>query len=209
MSQLTKATIISLLLIFAVTSSGCKNKHLKTLGAIVAVGIAAKVIYDMYIDYKTEQTRNDNQVIKKYEAANTELPESPKLVQYNTQIAPGAVVSPGNTVSIQSSLEVVRSKHKEQLEIQEKIVIYDNNDPTKELKSLTKVVNQDTGRCGAFKNQFTFTLPKGMPQGVYPIKTTVIVDGVEFAPVQSQMQLVELESPLEHVSEKIMTAPAI
>jgi hypothetical protein len=29
-----------------------------------------------------------------------------------------------------------------------------------------------------------------MPQGVYPIKTTVIIDGKEYAPVENKMQLV-------------------
>ena len=55
---------------------------------------------------------------------------------------------------------------------------------------MVKAVNKDTKKCGAFENEFTFTLPKGMPQGVYPIKTAVIINGVESTQVDSRMQLV-------------------
>ncbi len=186
----TRLFTLLVVIVFALSTTGCKKKHLKTFAAIVAVGVAAKVIYDMIIDYRSEQTKNDNQVVNRYKKKHKELPDVPELLSYQTSIEPGAVVSPGNTISIQSSLEVVRSKYQENVEIQEKITIYDNQDNTKELKSLVKIVNQDTLKCGAFENQFTFTLPKGMPQGVYPIKTTIIVDGKEFSTKENKMQLV-------------------
>ncbi|NVJ62371.1 MAG: hypothetical protein HWE27_18430 [Gammaproteobacteria bacterium] len=182
--------IVLVLLAFLVTGTGCKKKHLKTIGALLAVGIAAKVIYDMVVDYRSEQTRNDKQVVDKYKQNFKELPKEPTLVKYESNLLPGSVINPGSAVSIKSSLEVVRGKDKEQVEIKEKITIYDNEDPTKELKSLVKSVNQDTARCGAFENEFTFTLPKGMPQGVYPVTTTVIIDGKELQPVEKKMQLV-------------------
>ncbi len=192
--------VISLAL---VTTTGCKKKDLKTLAAIIAVSVAAKIIYDMIIEHRAEQMKNDNQVVNKYKEQYKELPAEPALVNYETQIQPGAVVNPGNAVSIVSTLEVVRSKNKELIAIEEKIIIYDNQDPTKELKSLIKQVNQDTGKCGAFKNEFTFTLPKGMPQGVYPIKTAVIIDGKEYAPVENKMQLVVNDN---RVPEHLMIA---
>lgn len=178
------------------TTTGCKKKHLKTLGAIIAVSVAAKIIYDMIIEHRAEQMKNDNQVVNKYKEQYQNLPAEPALVNYETHIQPGSVVNPGNSVSIVSTLEVVRSKDKEQVSIEEKIIIYDNQDPTKELKSLVKQVNRDTGKCGAFKNEFTFTLPKGMPQGVYPIKTAVIIDGKEYAPLENKMQLVNNDDRL-------------
>ncbi|WMS86107.1 hypothetical protein [Pleionea litopenaei] len=172
-------------------TSGCKSKHLKTIGAIIAVGVAAKIIYDMVIAQRSEQTENDQKVVEKYKKEFKQLPAEPQLINYESSIMPGAVVNPGNSVSIQSSLEVVRGSTTELVEIKERITIYDNEDPTKPLKSLEKVINQETQKCGAFKNEFTFTLPKGMPQGVYPVTTTVIVDGKEFSAVQNKMQLVQ------------------
>ncbi len=190
MNTKIKYLTIALLCIFVMTGTGCKKKHLKTVGALIVAGVAAKIIYDMVIDYRTEQTSNDNQVVRKYKKQHKALPEEPQLVRYQSTIKPGAVVNPGKKISIQSTLEVVRSKDSEILQIQEKITIYDNEDPNKILKSLVKNVNSETNKCGAFNNAFTFTLPKGMPQGVYPIKTEVIVDGKAFEPVQSRMQLV-------------------
>jgi hypothetical protein len=182
-------TLVLLSLALA-TSTGCKKKHLKTIGAIIAVSIAAKIIYDMIIEHRAERVKDDNEVANQYKQHYRELPEEPTLVNYQTIIEPGSVVNPGKKVSVVSTLEVVPSKNKNEVAIEEKITIYDNQDPTKELKSLVKRVNQDTGKCGAFKNEFTFTLPQGMPQGVYPIKTTVIIDGKEYAPVENKMQLV-------------------
>ncbi|WP_196139722.1 hypothetical protein [Aliikangiella sp. G2MR2-5] len=209
--KFTKTTIIaiSILFIMSVAGMGCKSDNIKRIATVAAVAIAAKLLYDMYIDYKTEQTREDKQVVDKYKSQYNSLPDEPVLVSYESSIKPGEVVSAGNKISIQSSLEVVRGKAKETLEIKEQIIIYDNEDPTKELKSLVKVVNKESQRCGAFNNEFTFTLPKGMPQGVYPIKTKVIVDGKAFAPVDSRMQLVintNQEQPLEHAQYRLAKA---
>ncbi len=185
--------VISTLSIMLVTGVGCggmNSKRLRTIGAVIAVGIAAKLIYDMVIDYQTEQVSNENQVIDDYKKEHKQLPEEPVLVSYVSSLKPGDVVKVGSPISITSSLEVVRGSSKKDIEIKEKITIFDNEDHEKELKSLTKVVNKDTKACGAFENAFTFKLPKGMPQGIYPIKTFVIVDGKTFEPKENRMQLV-------------------
>lgn len=191
----SKTISILVVIAFLLSTTGCKKKHLKTIGALIVVGVAAKLIYDMIIEHRSEQTQNDRQVVNKYKDTHNELPDEPELLSYQTQVKPGGVINPGNKVSIISNLEVVRSKHKESFQIEEKITIYDNEDNSKELKSLVKVVNQDTQKCGAFENEFTFTLPKGMPQGVYPIKTSVIVDGKEYQVVENKMQLVYQSQP--------------
>ncbi|NVJ50613.1 MAG: hypothetical protein HWE13_13610 [Gammaproteobacteria bacterium] len=193
-TQYSRLSVVLLLSLALATTTGCKKKHIKTFMAIVAVSVAAKIIYDMAIEQRSEQTENDKQVVNKYKEQHSELPDEPQLLAYQTNIMPGSIINPGNSVSIQSSLEVVRGRDSSVVEIKERITIYDNKDPDLELKSLEKVVNQDTNRCGAFKNEFTFTLPKGMPQGVYPIKTTVIVDGKEFQVVENKMQLVSIDS---------------
>ncbi len=192
----TNSLTFGILFIFIVSGMGCgvSNKKLKTLGAIIVVGIAAKLIYDMVIDYKTEQTSNENQVINKYKKTHKTLPKTPVLVAYESSIKPGDLVTAGNKISVSSSLEVVRGQNKATIVIQEKVTIFDNEDNNKELKSMVKVVNQETQKCGGFKNEFTFTLPKGMPQGVYPVTTTIIIDGKEFSPVNNKMQLVINES---------------
>ena len=205
-SQLNKNQLIAVFLsITLATTAGCglDSKRLKQIGTIVAIGIAAKLIYDMVVDYKTKQVTSEDEVIDRYVKTHKQLPEEPVLVTYESSIKPGEVVSVGNDISIQSKLEVVRSASSRTVDIQEKITIYDNEDHSKELKSLTKPVNDESKTSGSFENEFTFKLPKGMPQGIYPVKTEVIVDGKAFEPVNSQMQLVyfeELSNPSQLVA---------
>jgi len=184
--------ISSVLAVCLLTTAGCgiSNKRLKQIGAIVVVGIAAKLIYDMVVDYQSKQVNDEGEVVARYKKAHGGLPDEPVLVTYESNIQPGEVVTAGNDISIQSKFEVVRSQSSRKLEIKEKITIFDNEDTSKELKSLTKIVNKDSHASGAFENEFTFKLPKGMPQGIYPVRTAVIVDGKEYAPVNSQMQLI-------------------
>lgn len=184
----TLATISICLMLL--TNLGCKRDQLKTLGAIVVVAVAAKIIYDMVIEHETQQVTNEKEVIEKYKKSHKNLPPEPTVVAYNSSIQPGDVVKVGKDISIVSRLEVVRGTQSQTLEIQEKIIIFDNEDNTKEIKSLTKTVNQETGRSGEFANEFKFKLPKGMPQGIYPIKTQVIIDGKAQPPVENKMQLV-------------------
>ena len=194
MNSLAKILSIPLLCLVLATNIGCKNDHLKTIGAIIVVGIAAKIIYDMSIEHETQQITNEKEVINKYKQIHNTLPPEPTLVTYHTSIEPGEVVKVGNDISVNSTLEVVRGTNSQLVDIQEKIIIYDNEDHNKEIKSFTKPVNQETQRSGAFANQFKFTLPEGMPQGVYPIKTQVIIDGKASAPFENQMQLVHHDS---------------
>lgn len=185
--------ITGLLAITLLTTTGCggvSSKRWKQIGTVVAIGIAAKLIYDMVVDYESKQINDEREVVERYKKAHGSLPSQPVLVNYESTIKPGGVVTAGYDISIQSKLEVVRSAASRNVDIQEKIIIFDNEDNSKELKSLTKVVNKATNSSGAFANEFTFKLPKGMPQGIYPVQTTVIVDGKAFAPVNSQMQLI-------------------
>ena len=175
-----------------VTAAGCgiSNKRLKQIGAVVAIGVAAKLIYDMVVDYQSKQVNDEGEVVDRYIETHGSLPPEPVLVNYESSIKPGEVATAGNDISIQSKLEVVRGADTRTVDIQEKITIFDNEDTSKELKSLTKPVNTSSKKSGSFENEFTFKLPKGMPQGVYPVQTTVIVDGKAQPSRNSRMQLV-------------------
>ena len=189
---LTNTLTVLTLAAMLTTTAGCglKSKDLKRLGAIVAIGIAAKIIYDMVIEHETQQVTNEKEVIDNYKKAHASLPSEPTLISYESSIEPGGVVNVDKDISIVSKLEVVRSLDSQTVDIQERIIIFDNEDNNKEIKSFTKTINQETKRSGAFANEFKFKLPKGMPQGVYPIKTQVIIDGKALPPVENKMQLV-------------------
>lgn len=184
------ALFMAVILLFTAGCGGISSKRWKQIGTVVAVGIAAKLIYDMVVEYQSQQVNDESQVVTRYKEQYGSLPLQPVLVDYASSIRPGKVVTAGKQISIVSNLEVVRGASSRNVDIQEKITIFDNEDNSKELKSLTKVVNEQTKASGAFQNEFTFKLPKGMPQGVYPVRTTVIVDGIAQTPVDSQMQLI-------------------
>ncbi len=194
LSQILLIGLVSVSLMFGSGCGGLSSKRLKQIGAVVVIGVAAKLIYDMVVDYQSKQVNDESEVVKKYKLAHGDLPDAPELVAYESSIQPGDVVTAGNDISILSKLEVVRSANTRTLKIEEKITIFDNEDSSKELKSFTKIVNSETNASGAFENEFTFQLPKGMPQGIYPVKTEIIVDGKAYAPVNNQMQLVKLET---------------
>lgn len=170
---------------------GCKNReHLLAAAKIAAVAVAVKYIADMIIEQRAKKVSDEERVITDYKNNHDSLPDKPQAATYTTNTLPGSVVQPGKKVVIQSDIVVVPGREQKETHIQERLAIFDNEDNTKELKSLTKDVNDDTKRGGRYTNEFTFTLPEGLPQGVYPIKTTLILNGEEKETINNNLQLV-------------------
>ncbi len=167
-----------------------KNETMKSVGKVAVVVGASALVYNMAVSFKTEQTSIEATVISNYKKTHASLPSSPLVTLYSSNLKPGKIVKVGKEVSIVSTLEVVPGKNSKKISIQEKLSIYDNEDNSKVLKTLTKNVNSKTQQSGSFKNEFRFTLPIGMPQGIYPIKTVIILDKKEQKPVDNTMQLV-------------------
>lgn len=170
---------------------GCKNReHLLAVAKVAAVAVAVKYIADMVIEHRASKVADEDGVVADYKKQNDALPEKPVASVYKTSTLPGSVVQPGKKVLIQSDIVVVPGRNEPQTLIQEKLAIYDNEDNTKELKSLTKDVNEGTKRAGHYTNEFSFTLPEGLPQGIYPIKTTLLLNGEETQSSSADIQLV-------------------
>ncbi len=173
------------------SDQGCKNKeHLKAAAKVAAVAVAAKVIADMVVEYQTQKVSDESKVIAEYKEKYKTLPPKPVASMYTTQTLPGKVVEPGKKVKIQSEIEVVPGSQQKEALIEERISIFDNEDNTKELKNMTKQVNAQTKRGGRYKNEFSFQLPEGLPQGVYPIKTDLLIDGQAAKSANNDIQLV-------------------
>ena len=167
-----------------------KEENLKTGAKVIAVGIAAKIIYDMVVNYNSSQIGTEEQAVANYKKRHKTLPAEPQVVEYSSSVKPGEVVKAGKEVMVASSLVVIPGQDGKPVDIQEKIEIFDNENNKESIKSLAKPVNEKTKKSGSFKNEFKFTLPLGMPQGVYPIKTEVLVNGKAFNPTKNKMQLV-------------------
>ncbi len=170
---------------------GCKNRErLKAAARVAAVAVAVTLITKMIIKHRSERIAKEEQVAEEYKTKNQNLPAEPVATKYQTKTLPGNVVAPGQEVIIQSDIVVVPgTRHKTAL-IEERIAIYDNEDNTKELKNFTKPVNENTKAGGRYKNEFTFTLPEGLPQGVYPIKTELLLNGEVVDTANNDIQLV-------------------
>lgn len=178
-------------------SQDCKNKaQIENAAKVVAIGAAAKLVHDMVISFKSDQTDSESAVVKKYKQKYNQLPAAPLVYAYKSSLKPGSVIKAGKEVSVESVVEVVPGINSKTLKIQEKIDIFDSEDNKKVLKSLVKTVNGASGKSGAFKNKFSFSFPVGMPEGVYPIKTHVLVDKKAFKPEKNKLQLVLRVNPM-------------
>lgn len=170
---------------------GCKNReHLKAVAKVAAVAVAVTLITKMVIKHRSERLAKEKQVADEYKAQNNSLPTEPMATEYVTKTLPGSVVEPGKEVIIQSDIVVVPGTKQKTALIEERIAIYDNEDNTKELKNFTKPVNEKTKRGGRYQNEFSFTLPEGLPQGVYPIKTELLLNGKVVDSSDNDIQLV-------------------
>jgi len=169
----------------------CKNRqHLLAVAKVAAVAVAAKYIVDMVVEHKAKKLADEKAVAKDYKDQHTSLPEKAEASVYTTTTEPGNVVQPGKKVVIKSDIVVVPGRDEKDTVIQERMAIFDNEDHEKELKSLTKNVNEGTKRAGHYTNEFSFTLPEGLPQGVYPIKNTLLINGEEIQSANNDLQLV-------------------
>lgn len=170
---------------------GCKNReHLKAAAKIAAVAVAVTLITKMVIKHRSERITKEEQVTEEYKTQNKMLPAEPIATEYITKTLPGSVVEPGKEVIIQSDIVVVPGTQQKTTLIEERITIYDNEDNTKELKNFTKPVNEETKSGGRYQNEFSFTLPEGLPQGVYPIKTELLLNGKVAGNSNNDIQLV-------------------
>jgi len=169
----------------------CKKKErMKAVAKVAAVAVAATLITKMIIKHKSKKLEDENKVAEDYKKEHKQLPDEAFAAEYVTSTLPGSVVEPGKEIIIKSDIVVVPGSKQKTALIEERLSIYDNEDNTKELKSLTKAVNKKTKKAGRYENEFTFTLPEGVPQGVYPIKTELLLNGKVVDTSDTGIQLV-------------------
>lgn len=167
-----------------------KEKKLKAAGKVIAAGLAAKAIYDVVVHFKSKQTENEKQVATEYKKKNKSLPKNAKVFSYVSSLKPGQVVPTGKPIKVVSEVKVVAGKKTKKVKIQEKIEFFDSENKDEVIKSLVKDVNKKTQQAGSYANSFTFTLPKGMPQGVYRIRTAILLNDKEVEKSNNDMQVV-------------------
>lgn len=154
----------------------------------IAIEATAKLIEGMIVKYTTRRTRSEKEVREDYVKEKGELPRITTAASYRSEILPGSLVSPGDDVRIRSYIEVVPGNTGAEALIEERLTIWDNEDNQLALKAMTKEAGKESG--GVFRGEFSFTLPEGLPQGLYPITTELMLDGELSGDRKLQLQLV-------------------
>lgn len=174
------------------TAKDAAEKTAKDTARHLAAETTAQMIRGMFVGYTSEQTQSDSEVAREYEKDHGDLPANAQVSAYRTEIQPGASVSPGTEVKVRSWIEVTPGRSGDRPVIEERLTIWDNEDNSVALKSMTKPAGE---RAGAFRGEFTFTLPEGLPQGVYPVSTNLMLNGEQVGDEKHGLQLVLHVSP--------------
>jgi hypothetical protein len=155
-------------------------------GAAIGAGVTALAC--VAFNYQTKQTKSAEQVTKEYKVANRgALPAAATVTRFDAQVAPKASVQAGQAVDVASYIEVVPGTKNPRPSVEQQITLYSPDG--KEAANARKPANQNPG-AGAFETNFRFTMPQGVPQGVYPVKSQVFVNGDPTARTETKFQVV-------------------
>tara|TARA_R110000787_G_scaffold84012_1_gene180364 strand:- start:473 stop:1120 length:648 start_codon:yes stop_codon:yes gene_type:complete len=156
----------------------------------VVIQTTAQMVRDMIIGYTTVQVKSEREVSAEFERETGSLPVNPKVSAYRSEILPGTSVRPGTEVRVKSHIEVVPGTSGARAKVEEKMTIWDNDDNSIALNSMTKAPGSSTANGGAYTSEFTFKLPEGLPQGVYPVSTHLLLNGEQVGDQRHGLQLV-------------------
>ncbi|MDO8863315.1 hypothetical protein Q6D67_16540 [Haliea sp. E1-2-M8] len=156
----------------------------------VVIQTTRDTVRNMIIGYTTVQVKSDREVSSEFEKETGSLPVNPKVSAYRSEVLPGTSVRPGTEVRVKSHIEVVPGTSGTGANIEEKMTIWDNDDNSVALNSMTKAPGSSTANGGAFTSEFTFKLPEGLPQGVYPVSTHLLLNGEQVGDQRHGLQLV-------------------
>src|SRR4051812_25927575 len=160
----------------------------KNRGTGAAAGAAIGALACVAYNYYARQTKTSQQVTDEYKAKNKgTLPASATVTRFNVQVAPTAKVQAGNAVTVASNIEVVPGTSNPHPAVEQEIALYG---PDGAQAGEARKPGRQTARGGAFETSFKFSLPQGVPQGVYPVKTQVYVDGKPAAGADTRFQVV-------------------
>ena len=165
-------------------AGGSKNR-----GGGAAAGAAIGALACVAYNYATKQTKTAQQVSDEYKAKNKgTLPVNPAVTRFNVQVAPTAKVQAGNAVNVASNIEVVPGSSNPSPSIEQEITLFSPDGA--QAGKARKPASVAGAGGGAFETSFKFSLPQGVPQGVYPVKSQLYVDGKPAAGTDTRFQVV-------------------
>lgn len=163
-----------------------KNGALK--GAAIGGGLAAAGC--LAINVNSRQTKTAAQADRDYIRARGALPREPQVVSYTPQLS-AATVKRGQPFKVTSVVELVNGSAQSVNDVREELVVLDPQGQP--FKSGSKALASSNKSGGRFENSFELTLPAGVSQGVYGVKTNLYVNGKLSATRDLRTQLVMLD----------------
>lgn len=149
-------------------------------GVTGAVGCVA-------INAQSRQVKSAAQADQDYLRARGRMPREPEVVAYTPMLSK-AVVKRGQPFMVNSTVELVNGSARRVEEVREEIVVLDpSGSPFKQGSKAVASTNRSSGR---FENSFELTLPPGVSQGMYGLKTNLYVNGRLAATRDLRTQLV-------------------
>ncbi|WP_354682563.1 hypothetical protein [Cupriavidus necator] len=156
-----------------------------TKGALggAAAGLAACAV----IEIATRQTKTAAEVDREYKVSNrNRLPRTAEVNAYNTVVTPSGAVKAGEAIKLQSTIRAVSGINEPVQEVKEILTVYAPSG--EEFKRGEKIVSSEPG-SGEYDNSFTLRLPSGAPQGIYRLRSQVVLNGKPGISRENQLQL--------------------
>lgn len=162
-----------------------KNSTMAVKGAVAGAAVGALAC--MAVNARSRQTHDAATVEAEYrrEHADT-LPTVPTVTAYETSVEPGTRVTAGQSVEVRSNLKIVNGTQQQVSSVREELVLLDTSG--KEFQRVRKDVQSTAG--GGYENSFVFAFPKGVSQGIYSVRTELLVNDQVVARSGEQLQLV-------------------
>ena len=157
-------------------------------GAALGGGLAAAGC--LAINVNSRQTKTAAQADRDYIRARGALPREPQVVSYTPQVS-SATVKRGQPFKVNSVVELVNGSAQNVNDVREELVVLDPQGQP--FKSGSKALASNSKTGGRFENSFELTLPAGVSQGVYGVKTNLYVNGKLAATRDLRTQLVMLD----------------
>jgi hypothetical protein len=172
-------------LVGAIAGAGLAQGNNRVKGAAVGAGLASLACVAW--NYNSQQTKSAQQVQAEYKKKMGTLPVQSHIASFNSNFKPTNVVKSGSKMTVVSNIEIVQGTDGVKPLVEEAFSI---TKPDGTVQTSPRKVANESGDAGAYQTSFAINMPQGVPQGVYPIKVSVYVNGQPSGTNYLNMQVV-------------------